>query len=135
MDKLLDDKNIRNCAECIEGYIIMQAEAKKFVGLKGDGNSPNWFAVYTTKEEARMWLKGLLQQIAHEQSIGWRTPDNLVKETGLDFLIQKVEINIPTDEAVKRGWVIPIPRADSYAYNKEIAPHYNDNEKRKAYKN
>lgn len=88
----------------IEGWVIMQAVAKKTVGFKGDGRDPRWFGVYAQKDECRDALVRLIKSIKHEQSIGARTKDNLNPETGLDFYIQKVELNFDDKDIKKRGW-------------------------------
>ena len=60
--------------------------------------------LYTDKETARDFLRQLVSQVRHEQSIGWRTPNNLDPKESLDFLIQKVTVEIPETEMVKKGW-------------------------------
>lgn len=89
-----------------EGYVVLQAEALEFKGIKGDGNNPNIAYLYSTKELATDFLAGLLKQIKREQGIGWRSHDNLDKKKGLDFIIQKCTIEISTASMEKRGWKI-----------------------------
>lgn len=88
-----------------EGWVIAQAVALKFMGLKGDGNDPRYYRVYANKEEARDSLASLLYNIKQEQGIGWRTKDNLEPKKSLDFYIQKIYTELPIDEMEKRGWI------------------------------
>lgn len=99
----------------MNAYAVMQA-----VALGKDGNIgiksfqvPQWgnsMAIFPAKEDARNYLAGLLKTIHHEQSIGWRTKDNLVKETGLDFCIVEIQTYVDIDPLIKRGWNLPEPQ-------------------------
>ena len=92
-------------------YVVMQAVGKEFKGFKPIivdkeiGGTYN-FLVFSTKESARDYLIALLKKIKHEQSNGIRTKDNLDPKTGLDFIIQKAELIIPSDMMSKKGWNI-----------------------------
>ena len=91
----------------LSGYVILQAEALKCMGPKGDGLDPQYFKVYNSKESAREWLMGLIRFIKKEQGLGLRTRDNLDPKKKLDFYIQKVTVRWDDAEIRKRGWKIP----------------------------
>lgn len=90
----------------ISAYVILQAEKLIFKGIKGSGNDDGKAYLYSDEETARDFLRKLIVQIKHEQSIGWRTKDNLIPDQSLDFLIEKVEIEIPEENINKRKWKI-----------------------------
>lgn len=86
-------------------WAVLQAEALDFKGPKvyesSFGPMP---AVFVSKESAREYLRTLLVQIKHEQSIGWRTEDNLERDKKLDFYIREVSVSIPQEVLTERGW-------------------------------
>ena len=74
-------------------YAVFQAEALKLKGLKFVDFTRGILTIFAKKENARDWLAGLVKTIKEEQKLGLRTKDNLVKETGLDFLIAPITVS------------------------------------------
>ncbi len=90
-----------------EGWIILQAVAKKTIGIKGDGLHDNFMKVYATKEDAKDFLMKVIRDVQKGIRAGLRSTDNLDKEKSLDWLIEKITLRIPTKNMKHRGWEIP----------------------------
>lgn len=90
-------------------WAVYQAVGKKSPGIKmvltNHGQLPT---IFFDVESARDYLRILLMQIDHEQSIGWRTKRNLdpTFEGGLDFVICPVDIVVDLKFFEKRGWEV-----------------------------
>ena len=86
-------------------YAVCQAVAKENPGIKTT-LSPwgHQLALFIDKESAREYLRKVLEQIKHEQSIGARTTWNLDKDRSLDFCIVEATIDVPDDVLRGRGW-------------------------------
>lgn len=94
----------------IKGFVITQAEyGKKFVGIKSpDTNlSMKFGMVFTSEEDARNYLAGVIKHIKKEISLGLRSKDNLNPDKELDFCVTECEMNIPEEKMLKRGWILP----------------------------
>lgn len=87
------------------GFIVAQAVAKQFEGLKGDGiEGHNFVIVYVHKEAAYKSLGIILENIKRGMKYGLRQKDNLDPNVSLDFCITECTIDIPEDKMLKRGW-------------------------------
>ncbi len=87
------------------GFIITQAVAKQFEGLKGDGiEGHNFFRIYKTKEDAYDFLSTVVNNIKLEIRVGYRAQNNLNPEEGLDFCVTECTVDIPNDKMLERGW-------------------------------
>ena len=92
-------------------YAVFQAEklGEKGISFKYKNGIQGAITIFTTHIEARDWLKNLLVAIAHEQSIGWRTADNLDPSKKLDFYIGTLNVELTpetTNDMKSRGWLI-----------------------------
>lgn len=99
-----------------KAFVVLQAESQEFKGLKTfqDFRIGNVLAAFPAIEDAKNYMVDLIKNIRQDQSIGWRTKNNLDKKTGLDFLIQEVDISIDTEDMESRGWKTPdLPAPDS----------------------
>lgn len=101
------------------GIFQAVAQGRLGIGMKFKGSphaSP--VTVFDSKEAAELWLANLIMKIKHEQGIGLRTVDNLVKETGLDWYISPVTIVADNKPMIERGWDFEA----AYKYTEEHSP-------------
>lgn len=86
-------------------WVICQALAKEFKGIKAASDELGLF--FASEEEARKYLWVIIGNIKRDIMTGKRKPNALNADEWLDFCIQEVEIDIPEEKMIKRGWTLP----------------------------
>lgn len=93
----------------IKGFVITQAIAKKFQGIKTPIDLCRYDAglFFLSEQGARDYLSGVLQNVKNDIAHSRRDKDNLDPNKWLDFSVSPTEIEIDEEKMLSRGWELP----------------------------
>ena len=87
-----------------EIWVIAQALAKKYQGLKTNDMNQRSGMYFDSEEDARTYLKNVILRRKQEIRLGIRNIDNLNPETYLDFGVCRAYIFVEAYKMLKKNW-------------------------------